>query len=976
MEGGGKKRGAKTGKIGTRRAEQTCPGHAHTKWESSKLKILYGNVQSVIGKLDELRTLVWDLKPDIVCINETWTNNSHNKALLNLKGYAITCRCDRQDTSEGRGGGLLVYVREDIPASEVDNSIYNKFNQCCSIKLQLPNNNNVEILLVYRPHKIYASTTDLSTNNELLCKVIDSVSKPCIVMGDFNCSDIDWDLGFCGASSKDILESIQDKFLTQHVTFPTHRSGTMPDIVLSSNANMIYGIENVEKLGKSDHTMLLVDASFEIQRTSSIEQVPDWKKADVHGLVEAFSHINWTNELNDLCYEESLLKFTTVLDELQTKFVPLKQRRSSNKPLWMNRNLIRIIRKKRRLWKVYSSSKDYQNYLAYKSVEKSMQRKVRAAKRKFERKLAKSVKKNPKSFYAYLKSKTSTKESVGPLKVNGITISDNKEMVELLNSFFSSVFTHENLSDTPEPNVFFTGDSPLSYVSFSAENVHQKISKLRIGSAPGPDKITARILHEVSDYVSQPLALIYDKSLHERTVSSSWKSAHVCPVFKKGSKGDVGNYRPISLTSIICKLMESILKDAILQHLLENNLLCSSQHGFLPGRSCLTNLLEYLELLTKLVDKGLPVDVIYLDFAKAFDKVPHQRLLAKLRAVGISGNILDWICDWLSGRRQRVVLNGEVSDWKDVLSGVPQGSVLGPILFLIFINDIDGAVDTVGTVLFKFADDTKLLQVVRNDADHYQLQSAINNLASWSQDWQMLFNNSKCHVMHFGARNLYYSYVIGGYAPAGSVIESVSTEKDLGVFIDHTLKPSVMCAKSAVKANQVLGQMAKVFTYRDKHNWVKLYKTYVRPHLEYAIQAWSPSSVADIDILENVQKRAIRMVSGLSSKDYEERLAEVGLLSLKSRRTRGDMIQVWKMMNGFQSVDAGKWFATVPSVSTQFTRLADDPLCLRRPTFSSDIRKNFFSVRVIDLWNSLPAPMKISKDMDMFKDAYDKFGIT
>ena len=205
------------------------------------------------------------------------------------------------------------------------------------------------------------------------------------------------------------------------------------------------------------------------------------------------------------------------------------------------------------------------------------------------------------------------------------------------------------------------------------------------------------------------------------------------------------NYRPVSLTSHVCKVLESILRDRIVEHLNKYNLINNSQHGFTRKRSCLTNLLEFLEYVSDYVDQGFPIDVIYLDFQKAFDKVPHKRLMKKINSLGITGKIYDWIEDWLNNREQRVVLLGKSSKWVKVESGVPQGSVLGPLLFLIYINDID---ECVNSKLLKFADDTKVFRVIASPEDITRLQEDLVNLGKWSKDWLMLFNVDKCKIMH------------------------------------------------------------------------------------------------------------------------------------------------------------------------------------------------------------------------------------
>ncbi len=231
-----------------------------------------------------------------------------------------------------------------------------------------------------------------------------------------------------------------------------------------------------------------------------------------------------------------------------------------------------------------------------------------------------------------------------------------------------------------------------------------------------------------------------------------WKRGNVTPIYKKGPKGNPGNYRPVSLTSVPCKLMESILKSNIMDHLMNNNLIRQSQHGFMPGKSCASNLTTFLDRAAKAVDEGKSVDIFYLDFAKAFDKVPRKRLIAKLRAKGLEQEVVSWIEEWLTGRTQRVTIGGSYSSEAAVDSGVPQGSVLGPCLFTIFIDNLEVEVEIteLGTFIVKFADDTKGLQEIESEEDRDRIQKALDMLVRWADEWGMVFNVEKCKVMHVG----------------------------------------------------------------------------------------------------------------------------------------------------------------------------------------------------------------------------------
>ena len=320
----------------------------------------------------------------------------------------------------------------------------------------------------------------------------------------------------------------------------------------------------------------------------------------------------------------------------------------------------------------------------------------------------------------------------------GVLFQD-KERANILNNYFASVFTKEkdeNLSHFEERYI----THPLEELEITNETVEKSLSSMKAEKSQGPDMIHPRILKETSSQIIEQLTKLFRQSLDEAKLPEDWKKANVTALFKSGERKLPENYRPISLTSVVCKLMERIIRNKIVDHMESNNLFAKQQHGFRAGRSCTTQLLEFMEEVTEAIDRGEEVDVIYLDFANAFDKVPHKRLLSKLKGYGIKGKIYDWIKDFLSNRKQQVVINGKFSHWIRVTSGIPQGSVLGPILFLIFINDLP---DVLNCCMKLFADDAKLYMPIINCHDEEILQQNLDNSDIWAEIWDMDFNTKK-----------------------------------------------------------------------------------------------------------------------------------------------------------------------------------------------------------------------------------------
>jgi hypothetical protein len=353
----------------------------------------------------------------------------------------------------------------------------------------------------------------------------------------------------------------------------------------------------------------------------------------------------------------------------------------------------------------------------------------------FEKSIAREIKTNPKGFWKYAKSKLKTKSRISDLEMgnSGKRTSSDQEKTEVLNNFFTEVFTKEDTSVIPTiPRKQFVHS--LSSVPISRDAIAKKLKSLKISKSPGPDCIHPRLLREQAELLKEPLKIIFCKSLQEGRLPRDWKVGHISPIFKKGNRHLASNYRPVCLTSVCCKIMETFVREELIKHMKENGLFSDEQHGFLGGRSCITQLLETLEEWTKILDEGGCLDAVYMDFMKAFDSVPHKRLLSKLGSYVIQGDIFNWIRAFLEDRSQRVVINGSKSPWSEVTSGIPQGSVLGPILFVIYINDLP---ETVSCGIKLFADDTKVYRPIKNTHDCEALQSDIDNLEQWSEKWQM-----------------------------------------------------------------------------------------------------------------------------------------------------------------------------------------------------------------------------------------------
>lgn len=387
--------------------------------------------------------------------------------------------------------------------------------------------------------------------------------------------------------------------------------------------------------------------------------------------------------------------------------------------------------------------------------------------------------------------------------------------------------------------------------------------------------------------------------------------------------------------------MERIIKDKLLSFLHANQIISKAQHGFLSGRSTVSQLVLAVNDWSKSFDESKPVDILYLDISKAFDTVSHPKLFCKLEACGINGNLLAWLKAYLSNRKQRVCMGNVVSEFRDCCSGVAQGSVLGPLLFLLYINDLPSVCKYAKCLLF--ADDAKIYFSVRPGPAFEQFHSDIVRIFEWTNCMQLSVALHKCSVLHVGVTNSRMQYSVDNI-----VIPSAAVARDLGVLMSSNLRFSEHCAKVVKDASLVSSAIFRSFQNRNLTFLLQMYKTFVRPKLEYATCVWSPSNLVDIKLVESVQRRFTARLPGLQSLDYIPRLIVCNLETLELRRLHFDLIFVYKIVHGMVDIALSALFDLAPIAITR-----SHSLRLSVPPFRTSTRQSTFACRVVPIWNSL-----------------------
>ena len=885
-------------------------GGTNLKYQQRKehpMRIVVVNCQSVQGKKPLIENLSDATGADVIIGTESWLKNDINSNEVFPDGFVAY----RKDRHKSEGGGVFILVSSRYESCEPDELFNSPECELLWVKVKIKGQKDLFISSMYR------SQTTRPGYFDPLRDCLQKIPQDAHIWlgGDFNLPDIDWPSNSfipCGqypALSKELLSVTSDFNLEQINHKPTRITedvSNVLDLFFTNNTTLVTNADTLP--GISDHDILVIESSL---RPFTPKKPPrnifQYKKADFNAIQQeldnGFEHFK--NETSTMCPEDMWKIFKDKIHQLMKQFIPTKVVKFGNqsKP-WISQKIKNQRKKLQRCHKLAKRSANSKDRKHYTEMRSKVQKLERQAYWKYINDLIEPPPEesshsanNQKKFWTYIKSLRRDNTGVAPLKDQGILYSSAKDKANILNQQYYSVFTQEDLTNIPSPNgqPFPAMDDIL----VTEDGVRKLLQLTNPHKASGPDGIPARFLKECASSLAPYLTLVFNCTLSHGQVPNDWKTANVSAIFKKGNRSSASNYRPVSLTSLICKIQEHIIVSSIMRHLNQHNILTDAQHGFRPRRSCETQLLTLCHELSTSLDNSKQTDLVILDFSKAFDRVPHKRLLNKLQHYGVRGSTLPWISAFLSNRSQQVVLDGEISDQVPVVSGVPQGTVLGPLLFLLFINDLP---DLLKSKVRLFADDCIVYREIRSINDCNILQDDLNILANWEKTWGMSFHPQKCNVMScFKTR----SSIKFNYKLKGHILELSNCSKYLGVTLSNDLswKPHIQNIVS--KANSRLGFLKRNLKSANKTTKANAYFALVRPHLEYCNSVWSPHTKDLKNLLEQVQRRSARYVC--SDYSYESSVtAMLQLLqwdTLESRRTKAQLTMLFKILNSMVDID-------------------------------------------------------------------------
>ena len=930
----------------------------------NEVTVVIANCEGVTGKKASIENMLTSLQPDIFLAAETKLDSSVYDAEFLPPTYRDFPPA-RKDRKRG-GGGVFIAVREGILAEHLT-----EFDTECEIswiKIQLQNKNYMIVGVFYRP-----SDSSLDALNQLhlsISKIRSSYPRAKIFLGgDFNLPGINWE-NYCHtplapkkAACELLLKTVDDFNLEQLNLQPTRKENIL-ELLFTSCPETVVHCGTGPGISDHDHIViarvnLRVIQNKKKSRTIHLFKKADWEKAKT--LINLSKEQFFKNNPQEKTVDHNWTHLKSCILDVITKCVPSKKISGRHKIPWFTKKLKRLARKKQRAYNRAKKSKKDRDWTIFRSVRKKLQKSEKNAHYDYLKEIISED--GNKGLWRYLKSTRKDTCGVSTLIKDGVSGSEPAHKARMLNEQFSSVFTKEDTNSIPD-----LGPSPypeMAEIKIGEAGVRKLLKDLNSNKACGSDKIPATLLKCCADEIAPMLTFIFQQSLDTSTVPEDWKIALITPVFKKGKRTNPENYRPVSLTSICCKINEHIIVSQTMNHLENNNILVDYQHGFRRRRSCESQLLITSHDLATILNKHSQADVAVLDFAKAFDKVPHQRLIRKLQFYNLEPKVVGWIQAFLSNRSQSVVVDGHTSTSAPVLSGVPQGTVLGPLLFLLFINDI---ATNVTSSIRLFADDCLLYRETNKKEECEILQQDLDKLVSWSKTWGMAFNVNKCNIVSI--TNMKKNKQRYSYQMDGQPIKSIENTPYLGVNINSKLQWQQHINNISSAANRMLGFLSRTMRRCPQNLKESTYKAMVRPKLEYCSSIWDPHQQKYVAKLEMVQRRAARFVRNVPHKytagpqpSATDMVNQLGWIPLKDRRHDTRITLLYKVTNNL--IEVPLEYHPVPNNTRESRRVHKQQFV--RLQAENDTFKYAFIPRTIVDWNKLPSSIVEAESLEDLK---------
>ncbi len=952
------------------------------------IKLCQANVQSLMAlpqgtprnanirppKLLEMEIICNTESVDICCISESWLTNNFSDDDIAIAGLPQIFRRDRG----ARGGGVVVYASNRVVVKR-KHEIEPADSEIICLDVHVANSTNKHILLAqcYRPddRDMMDFLVDLMNIYEFSLRNHYFVN---LFVGDFNGKNSSWFPHDKTNSEGGLLQAFIDNInCNQMVNFPTRFRGDKAsclDLIICDKPNFVDNISSVSPVGKSDHAPILFDLQFGHSKNKTfIRHIWNHKKGDYENFNRHLLNMDWDTILNVDDINVATNRWYDVFHRLAKLYVPNRTITCKSDDLpYMNNYLRRLMRTRDRFFKIYKNSSLESDHDIYKQHRNKLVNELRIAEAKYYENLSRDLELNQqhsKKWWKILKKATnSCKGSTlheTPIMDNNVLVYEDTCKAEALNKFFTQSVQTEN-PDDPIPkdhNLIYYPKIPDFVIN--VDEVYNLLNSLDMTKATGPDNISNIFLKKCALGLAKPLCIIFNLSLKIGAFPTKWKLANVAPIYKnKGDRKLCNYYRPISLLPCVSKVLEKILFSHIYEFLRINRIIAPNQSGFTPGDSAIMQISHIIDKMTTLMDKGHEIIALFLDLAKAFDVVWRKGLLFKLDRVGIRDSsqckLLSWFRSYLSDRHQCVVLNGKSSSLMTNNSGVPQGSVLGPLLFLIYINDL---VHGLKCKSFLFADDTSLFSSGETIFDCYaKLNKDLETINTWARKWKIKINADKTEGLIISRKST--QYAVPKITLDGCNVNFVREHKHVGVWLDNKLDWKIHIEKLADKANKRMGILRRFKYSLPRHALNQIYLSFIRPLMEYGGPLFAGQDLQDLEILDKIQIAAMHIVTGAKQKTSHELLKnDTQWDDLSVRRKLQQVTMLHKVIH---KKYPEYLLNNLPHMSDGNSRL-ERRYKFHTPHFDHAFYRDSIIPKSISEWNSLPNVIRTNTDLKSFK---------